>query len=170
MPQGISALLPGFIQPLKWNFKPMRRIPRNKRSAFTLVEATIAMMVMAAAAGVFFALLPMSFKTGKMVGSYQQASSLLQHKVDQMRGVGYGRLTYSELRDAGIIDSSPTNPPYSFKGVDGLESMYSVPTATIQISDYTSTIKRVTVSLVWTGSTMRQGRGSMTVTALIAKG
>lgn len=148
----------------------MRKIPRNKRSGFTLVEAAIAMMIVAAAAGVFFALMPMSFKTGKMVGSYQQASSLLQHKVDQMRGVGYGRLTYQELKDAGIIDATPTTAPYSFKTVDGLNSLYSVPTATIQISDYSVSIKRVTVTLVWSGSSMQQGRGDMTVTALIAKG
>lgn len=128
------------------------------------------MMVVAAAAGVFFALMPMSFKTGKMVGSYQQASSLLQHKVDQMRGVGYGRLTYAELKDAGIIDASPSTAPYSFKTVDGLTSLYSVPTATIQISDYSASIKRVTVTLIWSGSSMQQGRGDMTVTALIAKG
>lgn len=148
----------------------MRRIPRNKRSGFSLVEAAIAMMIVAAAAGVFFALMPMSFKTGKMVGSYQQASSLLQHKVDQMRGVGYGRLTYAELKDAGIIDASPSTAPYSFKTVDGLTSLYSVPTATIQISDYSASIKRVTVTLIWSGSSMQQGRGDMTVTALIAKG
>lgn len=148
----------------------MRRIPRNKRSGFSLVEAAIAMMIVAAAAGVFFALMPMSFKTGKMVGSYQQASSLLQHKVDQMRGVGYGRLTYDELKDAGIIDASPSSQPYSFKNVDGLTSIYSVPTATIRITDFSTSIKRVTVTLVWTGSSMQQGRGDMTVTALIAKG
>lgn len=148
----------------------MRRSPRNKKSGFSLVEAAIAMMVVAAAAGVFFALMPMSFKTGKMVGSYQQASSLLQHKVDQMRGVGYGRLTYAELKDAGIIDASPSTAPYSFKTVDGLTSLYSVPTATIQISDYSASIKRVTVTLIWSGSSMQQGRGDMTVTALIAKG
>ena len=148
----------------------MRTTRRSKKQGFTLVEAAIAMMIVAAAAGVFFALMPMSFKTGKMVGSYQQASSLLQHKVDQMRGVGYGRLTYDELRDAGIIDSSPSSQPYSFKSVDGLNSIYSVPTATIRITDYSTSIKRVTVTLVWTGSSMQQGRGDMTVTALIAKG
>ena len=148
----------------------MERQPRTVKSGFTLVEATIAMMIVASAAGVFFALLPMSFKTGKMVGSYQQASSLLQHKVDQMRGVGYGRLTYNELRDAGIIDASPSSQPYSFKNVDGLTSLYSVPTATITITDQTASIKRVTVKLVWSGSSMQQGRGDMTVTALIAKG
>jgi type II secretory pathway pseudopilin PulG len=142
----------------------------RKRAGFTLVEAVISMMVVAASAGVFFALLPMSFKTGKMVGSYQQASSLLQHKVDQMRGVGYGRLTYAELRDAGIIDSSPSAQPYSFAGVDGLASLYSRPTATIRITDYSASIKQVSVTLVWTGSSMAQGRGDMTVTALIAKG
>jgi hypothetical protein len=127
------------------------------------------MMIVAASAGVFFALLPMSFKTGKMVGSHQQAASLIQHKVDQMRGVGYGRLTYAELRDAGIIDATPSTPPYSFKTVDGLTSIYSVPTATIQITDYSTNVKQVRVNLVWTGSSMKQGRGDLAITALIAR-
>ncbi len=148
----------------------MCRHSRNKKGGFTLVEAMVAMIIIASAAGVFFALMPMSFKTGKMVGSYQQASSLLQHKVDQMRGVGYGRLTYAELRDAGIIDASPSSQPFSFKNVDGLSTLYASPTATIQVTDFTESIKRVTVTLVWTGSAMQQGRGDMTVTALIAKG
>lgn len=148
----------------------MRYSKFRKRLGFTLVEATVSMMMVAAAAGVFFALLPMSFKTGKMVGSYQQASSLLQHKVDQMRGVGYGRLTYAELKDAGIIDASPSVQPYSFKTVDGLNSIYVGSTATVTISDYNATVRRVTVNLVWSGSAIQQGRGDMTVTALIAKG
>lgn len=128
------------------------------------------MMIVAASAGVFFALLPMSFKTGKMVGTHQQAASLIQHKVDQMRGVGYGRLTYAELRDAGIIDATPSTQPYSFKTVDGLNSIYSVPTATINITDYNTNVKQVRVNLVWTGSSMKQGRGDMSITALVAKG
>ncbi len=148
----------------------MRYSKFRKRLGFTLVEAAVSMMMVAAAAGVFFALLPMSFKTGKMVGSYQQASSLLQHKVDQMRGVGYGRLTYAELKDAGIIDASPSVQPYSFKTVDGLNSIYVGSTATVTISDYNATVRRVTVNLVWSGSAIQQGRGDMTVTALIAKG
>jgi type II secretory pathway pseudopilin PulG len=148
----------------------MRRTTRRRLAGFTLVEVAISTMIVAASAGVFFALMPMSFKTGKMVGSYQQCSSLLQHKVDQMRGVGYGRLTYNELRDAGIIDASPNTQPYSFKGVDGLNSIYSVPTATVEITDYSATVRQVKVRLQWTGSSMRQGRGDMTVTALIAKG
>jgi type II secretory pathway pseudopilin PulG len=148
----------------------MRRVRRAKRSGFTLVEAVVSMMIVAASAGVFFALLPMSFKTGKMVGTHQQAASLIQHKVDQMRGVGYGRLSYAELKDAGIIDASPGSQPYSFKTVDGLTAIYSVPTATITITDYSATVKQVRVNLVWTGSSMKQGRGDMSITALIAKG
>jgi type II secretory pathway pseudopilin PulG len=155
---------------MRWKFQRMRRTSHSKRSGFTLVEVAISTMIVAASAGVFFALMPMSFKTGKMVGSYQQASSLLQHKVDQMRGVGYGRLTYSELKDAGIIDSSPSTQPYSFKTVDGLTSLYSVPTATVEITDFSATVKQVKVRLQWTGSSMQQGRGDMTVTGLIAKG
>lgn len=143
---------------------------RRRKLGFTLVEVMVSMMILTASSIIFFALLPMSFKTGKMVGCYQQASSLVQHKIDQMRGVGYGRLNYTELANAGIIDASPTSAPFSFKGVDGLDSIYVGPVATIQISDFSANVKQVTVSLVWSGSAMKQGQGDMTVTALIAKG
>lgn len=164
------AMMLGFKLNGKWKPRGMRRVRTGRLAAFTLVEAVVSIMIVAGSAGVFFALLPMSFKTGKMVGTHQQAASLIQHKVDQMRGVGYGRLTYSELRDAGIIDATPSSQPYSFKTVDGLTSIYSVPTATIWITDFSPTLREVKVNLVWSGSSMKQGRGDMSITTLIAKG
>ena len=43
----------------------------------------------------------------RMVGNYQQASSLVQHKIDELRSVGYGRLDFTNLRTSGIIDATP---------------------------------------------------------------
>ncbi len=143
---------------------------RRAHVGFTLLEVVIAIFVLSSAATVFFAFLPSALKTGKMVGNHQQAASLVQHKIDQLRGVGYGRLTYVELRDAGIIDPGTTTLPYTFKQVDGLDDIYVTPAATIQIVDYDTQTKRVTVTLTWTGSHAQQGNGNITASALIAKG
>jgi type II secretory pathway pseudopilin PulG len=143
---------------------------RRRNAGFTLLEAVIAIFVLAATATVFFAMLPTAVKTGKMVGNHQQAASLVQHKIDQMRGIGYGRLTYTEMRDAGVIDSAPATSPYSFKAVDGLDEIYVTPTATITVSDYSTEVRQVTVTLTWTGSHAQQGNGTLTARALIGKG
>jgi type II secretory pathway pseudopilin PulG len=143
---------------------------RRRSSGFTLLEAVIAIFVLGATATVFFAMVPTATKTGKMVGNHQQAASLVQHKIDQLRGIGYGRLTYSEMRDAGVIDPAPGASPYSFKTVDGLDDIYITPDATITIEDYSTEIKLVTVTLKWTGSHAQQGNGALSAKALIGKG
>jgi type II secretory pathway pseudopilin PulG len=147
----------------------MRFLKAKLKSGFMLVEALVAIFIIAGTAVVLLALLPSATKTGKLVGNYQQASSLIQHKVDQMRGVGHGRLTYIELSDAGIIDTTPTAQPFSFRTVDGLNSIFPGATGTIAISDDSPTLRRAVVTLEWTGSARRQGNGNMTITVLIAK-
>lgn len=147
----------------------MRRQSKRALQAFSLVEVMVALFIVAAGAVMYYALMPMSFKTGAMVSNYQQASSLVQHKIDQLRGVGYGRLTYAELRNAGIIDSSPTTAPFTFKTVDNLNSVFPQTTATISVSDFSASIKQVTVTLTWTGASSKQGNGTLSATTLVAK-
>jgi len=118
---------------------------------------------------VLFGLMPTAMKTGKMVGNHQQAASLVQHKIDQLRGVGWGRLNHTEMVNAGIIDANPGASPYSFVLVDGIHGMYVEAVATITVEDFSPQVKKVTVTLTWTGSAQRQGNGTLTASALIAK-
>lgn len=118
---------------------------------------------------VLFGLMPTAMKTGKMVGNHQQAASLVQHKIDQLRGVGWGRLNHTEMVNAGIIDATPGASPYSFVLVDGIDGMYVEAVATITVEDFSPQVKKVTVTLTWTGSAQRQGNGTLTASALIAK-
>ena len=148
----------------------VRHIKSGRKSGFTLIEALVAILVISMTAGIFFSLIPMAFKTGKMVGSHQQAASLVQHKIDQMRGVGFGRLNYSELVDAGVIDPTPASSPFSFRDVDGLGSIYAKPTGTITIQNLSASLKKVRVDLAWTGTPIKQGQGSVSVSAIIGKG
>lgn len=147
----------------------MRRILNRAHRAFTLIEVMIAMMVIASGAVILYAVAPMAAKTGKMVGNYQQAASIVQHKIDQLRGVGYGRLVYDEMLDAGIIDAAPNASPYSFATVDALTSVYKTATGTLEVADYNANVKRITVTLTWSGAGNGQGNGSMSVQALIPK-
>jgi type II secretory pathway pseudopilin PulG len=148
----------------------MRVRRRVLAAGHSLIEVLIAVFVVAGCAMMFSALIPPSVKTGRMVGNYQQAASLVQHKVDQLRAVGYGRLNYTELSDAGIIDPDVTTLPFHFDQVDDLNSLYPGPSATVNVEDFSANVRRVTVTLTWTGSAYKQGNGSLTAVALIARG
>ncbi len=126
--------------------------------------------LLALAVATFAALLPIAARGTQMVGNYQQASSLVQHKIDELRSVGYGRLTYTELLSAGIIDAAPTTSPFNFATVDGLNSIYPNATGTIDITNFSTSIRQVTVTVTWDSSSIKQCNGSLQAVALIAKG
>ncbi len=146
------------------------QMPRRKfQRAGTLLDVLLALSIIGGGLMAFGALMPTAARTGSMVGKYEQASSLVQHKIDQLRAVGYGRLNYTELRSAGIIDEEPLTQPYSFKIVDNLQDIFPEPEATISIIDETSNIRRVTVTLRWRGGGFVQGSGQLQGVALIAR-
>jgi len=104
-----------------------------------------------------------------MNGNYAQALSLCQHKIDQMRAVGYGRLDYASLTNAGIIDPNPSAQPYTFATVDSLASFFPAYGGAITVEDYAAGLKRVTVQVSWQGCGTKQTEGAYTLVALIAK-
>ncbi|MEA2553618.1 MAG: hypothetical protein QOJ65_1794 [Fimbriimonadaceae bacterium] len=130
----------------------------------------VSIFLVGVAAMMVGALMPMAAKTEKMVGNHQQAASIVQHKVDQLRGVGYGRLTAKDLKAAQIIDATSTTTPFPFGTVDTLSNYFPRPTGTIDIVDFNASTRKVTVTLTWAGSAYKQGNGTVTAIALIAKG
>ena len=147
----------------------MKRKLIRRKPGYTLIEVMVSLFVVSMGAIMYTSMLPMAAKGSRMVGNYQQASSLVQHKIDQLRAVGYGRLDYTDLlASLDIIDASPGSSPYSFTTIDGLSSIYPGATGTIAISDYSSNIKQVTVTLTWSGSPVKQDTGSISAVALIA--
>lgn len=145
----------------------MRRF--TKQRGISLVELLFGLFLATMAGLVFTAILPMASKTEKMLSYYEQASSFGQHKIDQMRAVGYGRLTQKHLEMGGIIDASPTVAPFSFKTIDDLPSIFPKPKGTIEIFDHTSKVRRVRVTIEWSGSLAKQANGKLVVEALIAQ-
>lgn len=148
----------------------MMRTRRVRNRGFTWIEVLISVFVIGITAAVYGSLVPMSIKTQTMAANHQQALGIVQHKVDQLRAVGYGRLTFTELKDAGIIDTTPTASPFRFDTVDNLDSLYISSIGTITVTDFSTTIRQVTVTLTWSGSGRRQGNGTLSLSALVAKG
>jgi hypothetical protein len=146
----------------------LRGLGRRKRGT-SVLEVIFSIFLIASAALMFSAMIPPAIKSERMMANHQQATSLLQHKIDQLRGVGYGRLTYTELRDAEIIDSSPSTSPYRFTNIDRLTDYYKAATGTIVVSNFDANNRLVTLTLTWTGASHKQGNGTLTITALIAR-
>jgi Tfp pilus assembly protein PilV len=141
---------------------------RGRRRAFTLVEVAVAVFLLAMAVLMFGALYPTASRASRMSGNHSQAISEVQHKVDQLRAIGYGRLNYTEMRAAGIIDAEPGASPYRFDGVDELVNLLPNPTGTITVTYPATDLAQVVVSLSWSGSPSKAMEGNHAVTILIA--
>ncbi len=139
------------------------------------MEVMISLSVFALVTVMFASSLMLGKSASKINGQYAQAISLCQHKIDQLRAVGYGRLTYAELNDAGIVDGNPTTSPYSFVLSDQVASYLpkidknTPPIATLAITNHTdSRVKIATVTVTWKASPNRSTRSTVTMTAYIA--
>lgn len=139
----------------------------TSKRGFTLIEVVVALTVFSFLMVIFATAVPLAERTGYMNGQYAQAISLCQHKIDQMRAVGYGRINYTELSDAGIIDDAPTNLPYSFVGVDEVANYLPQPTATINIQNVTTDEIKVTVTITWKVASHLSKTSTVAVSAIV---
>lgn len=146
-------------------FKHSRR--RSARG-FTLVELMVAMMAMAAMVVIFAASMVLAEKTAHVNGQYAQAISLCQHKIDQLRAVGYGRLNYTELDDAGIIDGTPTSSPFRFTTVDDVAVYLPEATSSLAIQSAGTNVMRATVTLTWRKARHQTQTSTVSLSALIS--
>lgn len=140
----------------------------SSQSGISLMETVIALFVFSLLVLTFAGTMSVSLRAGKMNGQYSQATSLCQHKIDQLRAVGYGRLTYSELKDAEIIDEDTTSSPYSFNQIDGTDEYLPQSQTFIYVEDVSSSVRKVTVEISWKNVPYGQRRNSMSVYGLIA--
>lgn len=140
----------------------------SSNRGFTLVEVVVSLVVFTSIMLVFSATVPQARKAAEQNGQYAQALSLCQHKIDQMRAVGFGRLNYTELEDAEIIDTDPSNQSYySFDGVDGISDYLINPDARITITALDSKTSQVTAAITWQGSSTNSKTSNATLTAII---
>jgi len=154
------------------------RSDRHSRKGSSLLEVVIALFLFALLVVLFAGSLMVSNAATGINGQYAQALSLCQHKMDQMRAYGYGKLNYADLEPL-IIDSSPSTQPYSFTQVDGVNEILqlkdnnghaSSPTTAITITDHPSDprIKVVTISVKWKSASHKVKNSSATLVGYIA--
>jgi len=141
---------------------------KRANGGFTLIEVLLALAMLVVLTFVFTACATASRKVAKMNGQYSQAISLCQHKIDQLRAVGYGRVNYTELEDAEIIDGTPTSSPYSFKVVDDVAAYLPSPTATVRVQSIASNQLKVTATVTWRNTTYQTKTSTMSLSAIIA--
>lgn len=152
---------------------------RRPRRGSSLVEVVIALFVFGLLAVLFAGSLMVSNAATGINGQYAQALSLCQHKLDQLRAVGYGRLNFIELNDAGIIDATPTTSPYCFSVQDGVDDIlqlkdnkghFSSPTTSVSITDLPSDsrVKVVTVTVKWKSASHKLKNSSASLVGYIA--
>lgn len=117
-----------------------------------------------------FATIPVSTKSQTSADRYLEASGLVQRKIDQMRSLGYGRLTKLELINAGIAASETSVNKYAFTSTAAGLTTFSNGNGVITISDFSTTIKQIQVDFSWKDSGGQATPRSLSVTTLIAKG
>lgn len=139
------------------------------------MEVMISLFVFALVTTLFASSLILGKSASTINGQYAQAISLCQHKIDQLRAVGFGRLTYTELNDAGIVDDNPTTSPYSFVLCDQVASYLpkidknTPPIATLSITNHSdSRVKIATVTVTWKAAPNKTTNSTVTMTAYIA--
>lgn len=147
----------------------MLQVSRSNKG-YTLIEVMVALVVFSFVAIIFATSVPLAIRSSAVNEQYAQAISLCQHKIDQMRAVGYGRLNYDELADASIIDDAQNTQPYTFAQVDEISKYLPCATATITIAPPSGTSNQLlaTVTITWKNNTYNSKTSSMSLRALIA--
>jgi hypothetical protein len=124
----------------------------RSRRGIGLYDAMIAVFLLAAAGAIFGAAFPAGFRSIRQAGDSSKATAIAQAKIEQIRSLRYESLNYACMRAANMIDTSPLVSPYSFTAVDSLATQIKDGAGTIQITDDSPTIKRVVVTVTYSGS------------------
>lgn len=160
------------------------RCRRVQTSGFTLIEVTMALVVLLMMTLMFAAVFPIAVRGSKMSDNYAQAAQIAQHKIDQLRAAGFSSLNYTSLNGAGIVDTTASPPAslpatYHFESSDNLvnngsNNGYYPPgsTGTVTIQDYytyavskgitsgippAGAVDYITVTITWTGGGVQGG-------------
>ena len=130
----------------------MRAFIRRNRRGVTLIEALLAMFLLAVAGLVFSASMPVASSCSRQAQEYKIATSIATKKMEQIRSLRYELLTPALLYTNGVIDSSAGTTRFYFTTTDGVASKLTKGTGTLYVYNTSSDTKRVTVLVRWRSS------------------
>lgn len=131
----------------------MNRLKRSKKGV-GLIDAMLTLFLLAAAGVVLTAAFPTCFRAGKQAQQYKVATAIAQKKMEQLRAMNYQSLQYTQLIQAGAIDTGSYSSPYSFTTADQYDKVSDkLPDGEgfLYIQDISSNTKEVKVVVSWEG-------------------
>ena len=82
-----------------------------------MLEVVISLLFFTMMALLTAAVVPMAARSSRQGNDFNQASSLLLHKIDQLQALGYARLDAGSLASLGVVDNAGTLPAANPNGV-----------------------------------------------------
>ncbi|HUV04887.1 MAG TPA: type II secretion system protein [Armatimonadota bacterium] len=126
-----------------------RIIRKNRRSSgFTLVEVLLVVFMLALTALMFAATFPTSQISRIKATHMSYALSLAQQKVEEIKSAGYGNIQITPTPVTSSLADIPSG------------------TQTVTVTQYEANIKKISVSIVWSG--YRQVGGTVDLVTLIS--
>ena len=154
-------------------FRSISRISKDN-TGFSLLEAVLSIGLFLLTALMFGATAPIASRATTINSEYDQAVSFCQHKIDECRQLGYGRLDYADFISIPMIDASPSTAPFSFTAIDNLStSKLAQVTGTLNVTTPAAPLvtgalyKEVTVTVTWVSGTFAKRTNTVSLVAEI---
>lgn len=127
---------------------------QQRARGFTLAEIMLSIFLLGVVAVVFGALFPVGQRLSGGAKWRATALALAERRMESVKFIGYGNLTYDGLRAYGLIDASPNNSPFSFTNTDDANHesparMLPNGQGQIVVENVAWDVKRVIVRVSW---------------------
>ena len=144
-----------------------RRAGTRRRRGMSLLEVMVGLLVLGIAVVGCSTMFSTTHLLRDRSGYYSRAAGIAQQKLEQIRQYASADLQYNTLRAAQVIDTSttPSTPTYKFTSADNLSTQLPGGTGTLQITNGTSDLVRIDVTVGWKG--LRGRNESITSTTYV---
>lgn len=145
---------------------------RKRQKAFSLIENLFGIFLVAIAAAIMAATLPIANSSRARADLLNKATGIAQKQLELIKNAGYQNATPSKLYNLGLLDSTApaANGMYSFTNVDN--GAYDAPSQVLPngkgyvgITSVASDLIEVTVLVTWSD---RGNDRSLTVSTFLA--
>ena len=128
-----------------------------RRRGAMFIDALLGVYIVAIAAILFAATMGVAVVSRAKADERTKAVAIVDRQLESIQNLGYGNLSYTSLTWYDLIDSQPTQSPFSFADVgtsaDRVSTVLPGGTGTVSITDLSSTVRKVTVTVSWISRT-----------------